>query len=281
MNLVLLKEIDSYGISKDDVHIIRDKDGVIVARVPFEETTAVLKCFENKEFCREIDNYEILQNCNIPTIKVLGKGECSILLEDIDKSNIYRLGEESDFENVDVIKALARWYKTLHTNGESYVSQHGNGMYMEWDNFTLENIMAIRDKYNLKDFIGIKAILNRFDELKSRLDDAPLTLAYNDFYYTNMVVKRDNTEALMFDYNLLGKGCYVSDIKNVIYWFSEENKNAFLSEYGEVDKELMLIDEIVAPFISLHFAMSRNIFPDWAKEALEELNKIPELLAMI
>ena len=82
----------------------------------------------------------------------------------------------------------------------------------------------------------------------------------------------------VFDYNLLGKGCTVSDIKNVTYWFSEESKAAFLSEYGEVDKDLMVLDEIAAPIVSLHFAMSRNIFPHWAREAVEDLERVPELM---
>lgn len=75
-----------------------------------------------------------------------------------------------------------------------------------------------------------------------------------------------------------GKGCAVSDIKNVTYWFSEENKEAFLSEYGEVDKELMVLDEIAAPIVSLHSAMSRNIFPDWARESIEDLERVPALI---
>lgn len=70
----------------------------------------------------------------------------------------------------------------------------------------------------------------------------------------------------------------MSDIKNVTYWFSEENKEAFLSEYGEVDNELMVLDEIAAPIVSLHSAMSRNIFPHWAREAVEDLERVPALM---
>ena len=274
----LQDEINLYGILKDDVQIIRDKEGVIVARVRFGEGSAILKYFEKEEFRREIHNYEILQGCGIPTIRVLGKSGRSLLLEDIHESPTYRLGEEADFERVDVMGALARWYKKLHGAGAAYVSQHGNGMYMEWDSFTLDNIIAIKDRFNLADSAGIKAITANYDALRRRLDQAPLTLCYNDFYYTNLVVKKDQTEALMFDYNLLGKGCAVSDIKNVTYWFSEENKAAFLSEYGEVDRELMVLDEIAAPIVSLHSAMSRNIFPHWAREAVEDLERVPTLI---
>lgn len=278
---LLTEEICLYGLSTDDVQILRDKEGVIVARVHFDNDTAILKYFEKDEFLREIENYEILQKIGVPTLKVIGKSNRSILLEDVDNSNIYRLGEEADFENTNVIKALAMWYKTLHTNGTSYVSQHGGGMYAEWDSFTLDNIIAIKEKFNLYDSDGIKLIEENFDEIRERLDNAPMTLTYNDFYYTNMVVKKDKSKAMMFDYNLLGKGFYASDIRNVIYWVSDEKKKTFILEYGEVDDNLMLLDEICAPIITLYSAMSRKILPDWAKEAIEDLEKIPALINLL
>ena len=37
------------------------------------------------------------------------------------------------------------------------------------------------------------------------------TLTYNDFYYTNLAVLKDGTSAIMFDYNLLGKGYAYAD----------------------------------------------------------------------
>lgn len=41
------------------------------------------------------------------------------------------------------------------------------------------------------------------------------------------------------------------------------------------------MDRIVSPFISLYSAMSRGIFPGWAKEALRELDAIPGLIETI
>ena len=275
---LLQSEIRRYGISEEDVQLIREKEGVIVARVPFGDTTAVLKCFEKDAFCREIENYEILQSCGIPTIVVLGKGERSIILEDIEASCEYRLGEESDLSKPVVIMAIAKWYKTLHTKGAQHVRQHGTGMYEEWDCFTIENIQAIKAKYDLSDNAGIRALEQHFEEVRKRLDAAPRTLCYNDFYYTNLIVKKNLSEALMFDYNLLGKGNYISDIHNVTYWFSKENKDLFLSVYGEPEEDLILLDKICAPIVSLYSAMTRDVFPGWAKEALENLQEIPELI---
>ena len=273
------EELRFYGLDGNDVHLIRSKEGVIVARVRWGDGTAVLKCFEDTAFRREIQNYGILHSCEIPTIAVLGKSDRSILLEDIDSSETYRLGIEQDLNNPSVIKAIAKWYKTLHTNGRQYVQHYGVGMYEEWDFFTMDNIMAILDRFELADSVGLKNIMDRYGELKKRIDTAPRTLTYNDFYYTNLVVKKDASEAMMFDYNLLGKGNPTSDIRNVTYWFTEENKRLFFSVYGEVDDRLLLLDRICDPVVSLYYAMSRDVFHDWAKEAVDKLEEIPKLIA--
>ena len=273
------EELCFYGLSSKDAWLIRSKEGVIVARVSWGDGTAVLKCFENPAFRREIQNYGILHSCGIPTITVLGKSDRSILLEDIDSSETYRLGMEQDLNEPAVIKSIAKWYKTLHTNGRQYVQQYGSGMYEEWDCFTRENIEGIRDKFDLTDSEGLKALMDYYGELRKRIEAAPRTLTYNDFYYTNLVVKKDASEAMMFDYNLLGKGNPASDLRNVTYWFSEENKKLFFSVYGEVDDRLLLLDQICAPVVSLYFAMSKDVFPDWAKEAIDELDDIPKLVA--
>ena len=273
------EELRFYGLDGNDVHLIRSKEGVIVARVRWGDGTAVLKCFENTAFRREIQNYGILHSCGIPTIPVLGKSDRSILLEDIDASETYRLGMEQDLNDPSIIKAIAKWYKTLHTNGRQYVQQYGAGMYEEWDCFTMENLEVIRDRFELADAEGLKAIMDHYGELRKRINAAPRTLAYNDFYYTNLVVKKDASEAMMFDYNLLGKGTPASDIRNVTYWFAEENKKLFFSVYGKADDELLLLDRICDPVVSLYYAMSRNILPDWAKEAIDKLEEIPKFIA--
>ncbi|MBR0138634.1 MAG: hypothetical protein IJM15_09510, partial [Erysipelotrichaceae bacterium] len=264
---LLLSELKRYGISESDAELIATKEGITLAKVPYGNTGAFLKCYEDPAYRREIKNYEILQSLDIPTIKVMGKSECSLLLEDVESSERYRLGIEPDFTNPNVIIALAKWYKTLHTNGSGYVLKHGEGMYEEWDCLTLENIRSIKEHFSLEDSQGLKMFEENFPFIREMLDKAPTTLTYNDFYYTNMIVSKDESEALMFDYDLLGKGCYVSDLRNVLYWFSEEDRKLFFSVYGQPDKKLFLLDEICSPIVSLYSAMERNIFPDWAKEA--------------
>jgi hypothetical protein len=272
------KELDRYGLKDERVSLIREKDGVIVARVWMNRKTAILKCFENADFRREIENYDILRNLEIPTIKVFGKSDRSILLEDLTASDEYRLGEEEDLHDPEVIKAIAGWYKILHQNGCKYVQEHGNGMYEEWDLFTLKNIKTVSERFGLRENDAVKDLLASYPLLRAKLDCVPRTLTYNDFYYTNLAVRKDKSQALMFDFNLLGKGSYISDINNVTYWFNEKENELFYSVYGEADEELVLLDRICSPIISLYSAMKRDIFPDWAAEEMNALEEIPSLL---
>ncbi len=49
--------------------------------------------------------------------------------------------------------------------------------------------------------------------------------------------------------------------------------------YGKTDNELLLLDRICDPVVSLYYAMSRNVFLGWAKEAVDKLEEIPKLIA--
>ena len=269
---MISEELDRYGLSGADFELIREKCGVILARVRTESAPRILKVFDDEPSRREIGNYRILRGLGVPTLGVFGCTERSILMEDIEASDTLRLGREEDLHDPDLIRAIARWYRRLHSRGEEYVREQGFGMYDEWELFTLEGIdlLSRRLGEDFRDALeGVKA---RFGSIRARMDAAPKTLCYNDFYYTNLAVAKDKSRALMFDYNLLGKGCYINDIENVTYWFTPEERELFIKEYGGVDEGLVALQREISPVITLISAVRRGIFPDWAEEAGRELN---------
>ena len=274
----ILDEIKKYGLTDANVSLIREKDGVTVARVRAGEASYIIKLFNEGVSSREIENYRILASLGVPTLRLFGSRERSLLMEDIEASPMLRLGTEGDMNDPEVVRSLAKWYRALHGRGEEYVRLHGGGMYDEWDMFTLENIDMIGERLGADCERAVSEMKKRFPELRSRMDTAGKTLCYNDFYYTNMAVCRDGSDALMFDYNLLGKGCYVNDLLNVTYWFSKENTELFLREYGGADAELMRLARRITPVISLVSALQRGIFPAWAEEAKRELIRNAELV---
>lgn len=269
---IIQDELNKLGIACDSISILQDKDGVTVARIVSGEQTYVVKCFQKDEHKRELENYRLLASLSIPTIRVIASTDSALLLEDIDRSISYRLGIEEDMSDPVVTRQIAAWYRQLHSQGYNYVCQHGESMYDEADFFTLENIASIKNKTETQDAPAWLLLEQNYTTISDLLRKARRTITYNDFYYTNMVVAKDKSSALMFDYNLLGKGYAYTDVRNVLSSLSEEAGKAFLDEYGMFDPVEKALDDVVSVVVTLYLACKRDVFPWWAQALLDELN---------
>ncbi len=267
----LHKQLSQMGIAGDNISVLQDKDGILVARVSCGRDSYILKAFTDPVHCREIENYHLLHSLHIPTIQVIAQTRSALLLEDLDCSPEWRLGRKEDMDDPRIAQKLADWYRALHQRGYDYAAEHGNSLYDESDFFTLENIALVAAKTGTENWTSWKLLRQHFYDITQTFAKIRKTLAYNDFFYTNMVVARDGSSAFMFDYNLLGKGMAVSDLRNVTYSLSPAAQDAFLAAYGPFDQTEALLDDIIAPVVTLFLACKRQIFPSWAEEALQEV----------
>ncbi len=269
---IIHNELNKMGIVCQDVSVLQDKDGVIVARVVSAEKSYVVKCFQKDEYKREMENYRLLETLGVPTIQVIASTDSSILLEDIACSSVYRLGVREDMFDLEVARRIAVWYKQLHNQGYAHVCQRGESMYDETDFFTVENIACIKEKTGTQDAPAWRLLESHYAAISHLLSKVRRTLTYNDFYYTNMVVAQDKSSALMFDYNLLGKGYAYSDVRNVLSSLSEEAGKAFLDAYGEFDPAEKALDDVVSVAVTLSLACQYDKFSWWVKALLDELD---------
>lgn len=286
MNLIM-SELARMHIDYKSIDVLQEKDGVVVVRINCESETFIMKVFHRREFRREISNYTLLSSLNIPTLNVISATDMALLMEDVGNSNTYRLGISKDLDDPEVAKLIAKWYKVLHSRGYKYIEQNRYApLYDENDIFTIENIENIKIKTNTSELPVWKLIEINFDLIKKLLYQAKQTLTYNDFYYTNLIVAQNRTSAMMFDYNLLGKGYAYADIRNVCFSLSGKAKKAFLEEYGEFDTSEVIIDDVISILTTLYFACQKTHFPSWAKYALNEINtgyidKVDRLLSSV
>ena len=266
----LQKQLEQLNIPFTRIEHIRSKDGVTVARV-FSERSCILKYFEKKEYAREIENYRILETLGVPTLKVIAASDCTILLEDVTDSPVFRLGREQDLDDPQIAVQLAGWYKTLHRKGREFVKSCGTGFYSETDCITSENLTFIKSVTKTGHFSVWRLVEENFSLLKQKIDALNDTLTYNDFYFTNLISAKDKSSAFMFDYNLLGRGYAYSDLRNVCWSLGNNAKQAFLKEYGAFDPVEKAADEVISPIVTLYSACRRSSFPDWGNEALSML----------
>ena len=268
MNKIIDKELSNMNIEYDYKTKIRSKNGISVYRVVHGDKSYVLKYFMNDPNRREIENYYILNSLGIMTIQLISSTQSALLMEDIEQSNTYRLGNIDDLNDIYVAVQIAKWYKELHSKGRHFVSSYKGSLYDETDVITKANIDFIKSKTSTESNPVWEALFHNFDFIEENIAKAERTLTYNDFYYTNLIVSKDKSSAFMFDYNLLGKGYVFSDIRNVCSSLSEHAKTAFLKEYSEFNQKEVIVDNVVSPLTTLYFACKRNTFPKWAEASL-------------
>ncbi|MCL2363749.1 MAG: GNAT family N-acetyltransferase [Defluviitaleaceae bacterium] len=287
-----LQEISPRAIH--DFRLIRAKGGVYVYKCRYDNIPAVVKHFENEDDRRELLNYRILAQHGIPTIKTYAIGKTSLVMEDISVSEDWRLGVAEDLTDVDVAKSLAHWYFKFHENGAN-ISELDT-LFFEFAQITVENLQML-----LKNLPEAQAmfdfLLVHYDKFHKMIFQPAFTMTYNDFYWSNFVVRKDKKAAMMFDYNLMGKGYRLSDFRNVCWSMSDEAKKTFQDEYHrqyiekhnntrtEAEKLETRIDDVAGPVYALIVAYTgKENFPNWAeghkKEAVDGslLSKAKQLL---
>ena len=268
----MLKDaLHGLGIAARTITEIRQKDGVAVYRVAGDGISGILKTYANEADRREIENYRILQSLGIPTLKIIANTQSALLMEDVSKSETLRLGRREDMDNPGVAACLARWYRELHGRGKPYAARHGQSLYDETDAITLENMRTIAGITGTAQIPVWEILFENFHAVGAKIASVERTLAYNDFYYTNMIVQKDLSAAFMFDYNLLGKGYVYADLRNVTSSLGEEAGAAFLREYGAFDVNEVLFDDVASVLTTLHFACQKNSFPGWGEAELEKV----------
>jgi hypothetical protein len=262
------------GKDATEFRLLRAKGGVHVYKCLHDGLPVVVKYFERAEDKREICNYRILQAHGVPTIRTYALGESIIAMEDISLSDEWRLGIETDMNDVCVARGLARWYFALHEAGADLPEL--SSLYFEYDEITREHLLELG--CNLPDAAeSFSFLLERFDALRAHLDKPVCTLTYNDFHWTNFIVHRDKRAALMFDYNLLGRGYRYADFRNLrslsnetYRQFVDTYEGLYLRKHGtgraEAQNEEARIDAVAAPLFALMAAYQLEHFPDWAEE---------------
>jgi len=261
----------------------------------FDGKPAVVKYFKNEDDRREILNYKILKRYDIPTIKPYEFGNATLVIEDITASEIWRLGIADDLNDSDVALALAKWYFTFHENGVG-VSELKD-LYFEYDKITEDNLKQLIVKLPEAEEV-FRFLLSNLSTINNLIYQPSFTLTYNDFYWTNFIVRKDKKEAMMFDYNILGRGYRFSDFRNVCSSLSDDSAKVFIEEYNRLyldkhgksrtdeEKAEERIDDVMAPVYTLIVAcLERDVFPEWAEYERNEaingnlLSKAKQLLS--
>jgi hypothetical protein len=266
-------ELERMGINPQSLELMRAKEGIFLYAVQSKsDQHYVLKYFENVVFRREILHYDQLDAIGVPTIPVIAKTNKALLMEDLNFSQVWRLGVKEDMDSPVIARALADWYLQLHAKGESLATDPNLSWYSELNEFNPEGIALVKTRTHSESAQIWKQIEEKTALINELIKHTAKTICFNDFYYVNLAVSRDEKRALMFDYNFLGLGFRAMDISNVCASLSPRAGKAFREAYGAIDATEEALFAVLAPITSLVIGAKRENLPGWFKEAWEELN---------
>ena len=191
-------------------------------------------------------------------------------MEDMCSSPRWRLGTAEDMNDPTIASNLAQWYRRLHDVSRQILNARTD-WYSEYGLLTPENLRLAMVRTDTAEWQVWPYLMKHLPELHRIIATLEPAINYNDFYYTNLAVSRDGREAMMFDYNCMGKGYRASDLRNVCWSLSDRAAKAFLESYGDVSEYEYRVDDVVSVLTTLVMAAKRPEIPNWAEGALESL----------
>ena len=263
----ILREIKILGVIPNNIEEIRIKDGVCLYRLHCCSDTFVLKCFDERQDPVEPEYYSLLNQAGVSTPAVMGMTGRAILMEDLTRSRRWRLGAQPDMNDPVVAQNLAQWYKTLHEASDQILPQRDH-WYSEYGLITAANLrIAAQRTRSLSENVW-ELTIEHLDRLMELINDLHPVINYNDFYYTNLAVGQNTQEAMMFDYNCMGKGYRAADIRNVCASLDPKAATAFCESYGPIDEFEFRADDVISGLTTLVMAAKRDEVPWWAEESI-------------
>lgn len=269
----------SLGITTDQIkHIetLRHRPGHMVYRIVCQNASYVLKWFEPPAIATEVQVYDLLANCGVPTLPLYAHTNHALLLEDLEYSSTWRLARGADLENLATGVAIAEWYSNLHQSGRETLKDPKTkpAFLHAWvDEVNEYTLCAAGTSLDIQEEPVWSLALEHTQSLKAAYLKLPQTFNYNDFAFENLAITRQSPlRAVVFDYDQFCTGTPYSDWRNVVYSLLSPALEAFQQAYGPVSKMERLLDEPLSVIYSLIVASRRSGVPGWAKPLLEMVN---------
>ena len=259
------KELNKLGPKfSGELQVVKIKEGVKIFRLENEETSYIVKYYDDIDMQRILSNLQTLLISGIK-IDVVASTDNVLISEDYEMHLGYRRLTQEDLNDEEIVKNIARWYKIFHLVCIDDVYDYNNY-------FSLRNINTIIETLNLKRNAFFSYIIANFDNIKLKLNRIKKTVLYRNFSLENVMISCDNSDLFFTGLDTIYIGYRYNDIDNVLENIDKKYHPIFMQEYGTVSDDEIIINEVVGTVISLYFATKEKIFPLWGKKYLEKIN---------
>lgn len=212
---------------------------------------------------KKYNNKCVLENNGINTGLITGS-KFIIVYHDYLFGDSYRNVNLEDFENKIFVKSLAKWYKKLSEikglNAIKYV-----------DYFSVENIRQTKRDFNLINNDFIEYVEKHFDNIKLKFERLSTCFVIPDISVKNIVVSKENSNLIIVDFDELYIGNKAMNIEKISSYLNDEMKNTFCEEYGFVNEDEAIVNDVVMNFVRLFLNRDKSNCDKEIKECLKNI----------
>lgn len=254
-------ELEFIGFNMEgELCLVKMANNIWTFRLEENGTSYVIKYYEDKNVNEMVKMWEELENVGVVGASVVGSSDKIIVFKEFD----YRLATIEDFKDEGFISRLADFYRRIHSVSNLGLSEYN-------DYFSLNNIRAVINKFNLGSNLGMIYIYNNFENIKLKLDRVKKCVLYGTFSLEDICVCSDGrVAALSIDY--LKYGYRSADLIMAMENIEERQRKIFLKSYGEVREDELIVGKVVGCMITLYLATKERSFPLWAGKSVEMIN---------
>lgn len=246
-----------------ELNLLKMSEDIFFLTLDDGQNRYLIEYSENGLLDKKYNNKCLLENNGINTGLITGS-KFIIVYHDYLFGDSYRTAEFKDLENKRFIKSVAKWYKKLNEiKGLSAIK------YVDY--FSVENINQTKRDFNLLNNNFIEYVEKHFDNIKLKFDRLNPCFVIPDISIGNIVVSKENPDLIIVDFNELYIGNKTMNIEKIVSYLNGEMKNVFCEEYGFVNEDESIANDVVMNFVKLFLIKDKYNCDKEIKECLKNI----------
>lgn len=258
------KELNRISFKVDDIYVVKVVDGISVLNANNGEERFVIEYYE--EGCASIvDRYREFTEYGINMVEIVGFTDKIIVYPDVSENSVYRLIEEKDFMDENIVLSIACLYKNL-----SNISGVRMRDYSSF--FNVKSIKLVMDYFRWNNDKTMSYICNNFSNISLKLDRIKSGVCVREFNLNNLVVSKEKQEVYLFGLMNLHKCYCYKEIREILDYINKKNRSDFIDKIGCFTKEDELLDFIVSSVVELYFCAIGESSVEGVKDYIERVS---------
>lgn len=192
-----------------------------------------------------VNRYDEFTKYGIKLVEHVASTDKIIIYLDIDCCEEYRRITKDDLRDERIVISIAKLMKNVHRINDLLLVN-----YSEY--FSLNNLIYIMEKFNLKKDPCLCYIYDNFSNIKLKLDRLDKGAIIDELEFENLVVSKENHEVLLSNVVNVKSAYLYKDVADFLKYIDKGFHEVFIKSSGNFSDIDKVIDYVVSTIVELY-----------------------------